>query len=203
MKKSLVPFICLLILSIISFSNPAFGTAISDLEIETLQNHKMFLLSFKTEGRGDVNIKIVDQYEHTIFATSTKKKKSFEKIFNLKQLENGVYTLSIDDEFRVVIQTIRLNFTGLEIDNEQRKQFYKPQVSMSNSGKMLNINWLMNTQRAYQLTIEDESSSILFEHELNNYDIHQQYNLSSFPSGLYYLTIKNESQVYYKTIKVE
>ena len=177
------------------------ATAITSLRIVPIQSEKMFLLSVTAKGEGKVNVQFVDEQARILFSTDLKNKQKFDHKFNLDHLPNGQYKLIIDDELKTTEQPIGIGLGGVEIDPSTRQYLYKPLLKLDRDKQAIDLNWLMAEKGDFHFEIRDEASNILFSDQLTaSLAVHKRYDVSAFPKGNYFVTIKGENQVFYKNL---
>ena len=180
------------------------ATAITSLEIIPIQSEKMFLLSIKAKGQGKVNIQFVDAQAQLLFSTEVKNRERFNHKFQLNDLPNGDYKLIVEDELKSTEQQVNIRYDGVDIDPSTRQHLYKPFVKVNQKNNWLDLNWLLAEKGNFQLKISDEASNVVYTDQIKEaWAVHKRYDVKAFPKGNYYVEIKGNNQVFYRTILVE
>lgn len=180
------------------------AASITNLEIETKSQQKVLMLSFLTKGLGEVNIEIIDQNQNVLFTEKVNSGKSIQKKFILDNLEMGNYSLKIEDEFKVTVQPLTVDNSDVFIDREFRKTHFKPQVRLTEEGKYIDLDWLMNETEDAKFIIQAGNSDFSFENKIEDQKlIQKRFDVGQLPKGLYYITVRNNEHTFYETIRIK
>lgn len=194
----------MLILSMLFFYNNINASSITSLEIEPINHQKMFVLNLKAKGIGVIKIEILDQKQNIIFSQELESVLTFEKKYNLELMKKGEYILQIEDELKITSQPLKLDLKKVEVNNQLMRSFRKPFVRFNQLEKRVDINWMMSQRGTYKLVVKNQDELFLFEDVAKNeIAIHKSYDISKLKKGKYVLTVKNEKQIYSKTIEIK
>lgn len=195
-KSGIAAFILLF-----SFALP--GASITSMEIVPVENQKVFLLSVKTTGSGDINMRIKNSKGQVIFSDQHHSLSSFEKRINLDELRNGAYTFELEDEFLVNITPFTIDPTGFVVEEENSSQCFKPIIKWDSDNQNLDIHWLLKENGTIRITIKDDEAKIYHRSNIKNQLIFQKrYNLKNIETGKYQMTVVNRDRTYTKKFEI-
>ena len=184
----------------------AFGlnaTSVTNLEVSPVDNERVLFIDMETAGQGEVNIRILDPENTVIFSETVGPVDSYQKRYSLELLEEGNYTLRVEDEFKVTIQPIVLQEDALVVDNSERAIVFTPVVNISEDGKYLDVNWMLGNSGDYKFTLEYTMSSFSFDDaERDVTTVHKRYDIAKLPKGRYNVSISSANQTHYKTVTI-
>lgn len=199
LKLSIIKLFVLLLVS-----NTAFATSISSFEILSTPNEKSFLLTGNTSGEGMITIKIISKESEKVCTLNIKNEVSFEQKYSLKDFEQGTYFIEIEDESKILTQPFIVNNENIEVDADLKSFAFKPQLAFDTSNYLFEINWLKIGNSNSILTIEDEKSNQFFKDKIGNQSlVHQYYDLSKLPAGIYHIKITDGKHTYSQSIEMK
>lgn len=203
MKRLKISLQILSIALLILINSNVKAASISNLEIEPQAQEKTLMLSFLTKGLGEINIQIVDQNENVLFSEKVNSGNSIQKKFILDNLSLGDYSLEVEDEFKITVQPLTVESNDISVNREFRKTHFKPQIRLTQEGKYLDFDWLMNKEGEVEFSIEDSYSNFSFENKTTVQKLVQKrFDVRQLPKGLYYVTVKNDEHTFYETIRI-
>ena len=179
--------------------------SISDLEILPTEDKKMFVLSFKTIGEGQMNISLLDNNDHPLFF---KKMKSgvhtFKKRFDLSQLKSSDYQLVLEDDVQTINQTVEITATNIVISDSGRAVNLKPHVTIDEDAKRMDINWLLSSKKQMSLEIRNFNNEVIYSDKISEIiTVNRRYDLAQLFSGTYLLKLTDGTNTHYKTLRID
>ncbi len=117
--------------------------------------------------------------------------KSKSRLYNLKNLTTGTYTVIVDDENQVTYQKVYVSKNSLLADG-QVEEITKPVVTQKNQ------KWIVsstNTTFPSNVTIVDDEGNVIYAEKSKLYAPVKAYNVSKLKAGEYRLdyTVKNKT----------
>jgi hypothetical protein len=126
----------------------------------------------------------------------------YAKIFSLRDLEIGVYILSIETGVREIEQTIVVKADDIEISPRARREFYAPTIKATEDHvDLMHFNSELTN---LEVEIQDNEGRKMFFEELNNVvKVEKRYNLSKLPKGQYTFIVSTSNKTYMQEITVK
>lgn len=131
--KTLKLWATCLCMMVVLMSNATTPTLVNSIEILPEANQKVFTLSAKTSGEGSLQIRIVDAAENVVFSKKVKAISVFEQRFNVKNFETGEYEIAIEDESKVITQSLTVGETTVTVNSDNYTFITKSQITMNES----------------------------------------------------------------------
>jgi len=200
----LISVACIFLLLLTFNAVEVQAKAITGLKIQPKDQEKVFLLSFQTLGKGQMNIAFFDQEQNLLFQEElSEKADSFKKRFNLSKLKNKEYQLLLEDDFKTIIQPVRITDEGIVIDAASRKVEFKPYISIDDGADLLDVNWLLQTSKDFQLKIKDIENEVIYENAISQVQkVHRRYDISELKAGTYFLMLSDGDNEHYQTVSI-
>ena len=174
------------------------GTTIN---ISADENVKAVTVNINKIQNDVVNISLETAEGTVLFNEEVSKVARYSKKFNLSQLENGSYRLVVKKNLSKTIQPFELTETGVQLNENERKEIFFPVVIQK--GSSVNVNCLTSNYTNMFVRIYDNTGKLVFEDA--NYVIfclHKSFNLSKLPAGAYIMEVVAGDETQYTTVNL-
>lgn len=195
MKKFLMSTIALLIATV-----AVFGASAPEVTFMPIPAEKKFSMTIN-DLREPAKIKLQDESGIILLQEQAKTTGNYSKVYNLSNLPNGTYFMSIRTSTKETVQPVKLTTRGVEVDKSKRKDFFSPvirstedhvDVSLYN-GKIADVN----------VSILDAGQNVVFEESLENVILVQKrYSTKKLMWGSYTMVIETANDVYRSEFQV-
>lgn len=157
---------------------------------------KTVTVFFDYDKSEEINISIEDSFGFQLYAEKIQSKNRKSRRYNLKQLPNGIYTLKMESNQKVVtkkIRTSRNNSTVLE-----EKVSYKPTTIYKDDKWMVNV---LALGQDVDIKIYDDAYEEVYANKVKNKNVvAKSFDLSELDFGVYTLSITVDNKNYDKVI---
>lgn len=180
MKSTNRFFIAALLLHFVSIS---FANTSENFRIEKLENYS-FTMSIAYAKQAKIQVSIKDNYGVVLHKEVIKQHKISKQKYDLKNLDMGLYTLVVEYDHVINIQTIQKNIKNIEINNEELKCIFKP--NFRQAPNYLDLNMLCLGNPELRLSIQNSEGQIIYnEVTAETAPLHKRYNISNLEPGYY------------------
>lgn len=153
------------------------------------------------QGSAKAAVKIQDVTGATVLEESVVASEQFESVFDLKQLAQGAYILTIVSEHQETVQPISITSEGVSMDENQRAAYFPASVAKK-KGK-LNISLMNPTKSDVQLVVMDMRGNIRFQETIKDAAVIERgYKLKQLPDGFYTVIVDNGKSVFTKNMSL-
>lgn len=153
------------------------------------------------QGSAKAAVKIQDITGATVLEESVVASEQFESVFDLKQLAQGAYILTIVSEHQETVQPISITSEGVSMDENQRAAYFPASV-VKKKGK-LNISLMNPTKSDVQLVVMDMRGNIRFQETIKDAAVIERgYKLKQLPDGFYTVIVDNGKSVFTKNMSL-
>ena len=153
------------------------------------------------QGSAKAAVKIQDVTGATVLEESVVASEQFESVFDLKQLAQGTYILTIVSEHQETVQPISITSEGVSMDENQRAAYFPASV-VKKKGK-LNISLMNPTKSDVQLVVMDMRGNIRFQETIKDAAVIERgYKLKQLPDGFYTVIVDNGKSVFTKNMSL-
>ena len=153
------------------------------------------------QGSAKAAVKIQDVTGATVLEESVVASEQFESVFDLKQLAQGAYILTIVSEHQETVQPISITSEGVSMDENQRAAYFPASV-VKKKGK-LNISLMNPTKSDVQLVVMDMRGNIRFQETIKDAAVIERgYKLKQLPDGFYTVIVDNGKSVFTKNMSL-
>lgn len=148
-----------------------------------------------------VSVSVKDAAGTVIYLCPFKSKIETSTFFDYSLLENGFYTIEIENEHLVEIQSFKVLENKVEFLDESKKTIYKPVFKKEDSKILISKVSLDSNQMKVELYYENEL--IHTETISSSYPILKRaYQLDITEKGNYYAVMKTNGRVYTEKFKL-
>ena len=160
---------------------------------------KGIIVNLGSVQKETVSIVIKDADENVLVNEMVKETPNFIKRYNMSQMPNGAYTLTVTKKTQRTVQPFELTKGGLTITELEKKEKFMPVVSFQNN--KLDVNVLLGKYSNISVTILDnEGRNVTTDKNYVVLDLHKRYNLSDLPNGAYIVEVMAGDETFYQTI---
>jgi hypothetical protein len=129
-------------------------------------------------------------------------KKTFAKVFNLDNLETGMYYVSVKTSMQEIVQPITLTKYGVEADPNKVRKFYAP-IFKVHGNQYVDVSYFAGKLDDVVVTIFNNNGSTVYRERLDNVLlVEKRYDLKTLPWGRYTIQVETEANVYTRDFDV-
>ena len=159
------------------------------------QSDKKFSLYLNEIDFPSVKIKLTDDQGRNLYSKTVKNQASFAKQFDMSQIPQGAYILSLEDERSVQYIPLSVSVKNVEIEMDEKTRFFKPYFRQDAS--MLDVMVFSPEKSAHRITIYDESNQVVYNETVDGQmTIEKRYDLAKLAPGRYNITIESNNNKY-------
>jgi hypothetical protein len=162
---------------------------------------KSFVLNLKDNTAKKVRIQLEDANGHILLTQriNTMKKKAMK--YNLNNLPDGTYTLSVSDKQAVLKNEVIIQDGTLNIEDEHGMFIYKPQINVKSNQVEFSLLQLNDTKT--KIRILDATNNLVFSEDIKDVgSIHRRYDLSLLLNGKYLFTLETNDELFTKAVRI-
>lgn len=138
----------------------------------------------------DINVRIVDTQGNILYR-ETLAEGAVTRSYNLMRLPLGDYTIVTENDLRIERQNVQITKAGITLIEGSTTSYYKPYIS--EKGQSVNINYLAQG-RPVSILVRDSKGTELYRERAQEVSIARSLDLSSLPSGKYFVTVSDQIQ---------
>jgi hypothetical protein len=145
----------------------------------------------------DISVYVADDKGKIIYQEDIRANTTYGKVYDLSNLEDGVYSFTSNGEYVTTTKTIMVEgSSSREVSNEAT---YKPVISLKDN--YLKVNYFNKDQEDIEFSIE--GSGDIFHESKGGNDVAygKMLDVSKMPSGKYYAKLKVGNKEYYQSFK--
>ncbi len=174
-----------------------FDLAGTTVKISAAQ--KGIIVNLGSVQKETVFIVIKDADENILVTELVKETPNFVKRYNMSQMPNGTYTLTVTKKTQRTVQPFEITKAGLTITELEKKEKFIPVVHFQKD--KLDVNVLLGKYSNITVTILDnEGRTVTTDKNYVVLDLHKRYNLSDLPHGAYIVEVMAGDETFYQTI---
>lgn len=201
--KNVIKIVSIILISCLSFFNVS---ADAGVVFNVPSNEKnVVVLKLDRSAIGPVKVQIYDPIGVIIYSEDIHENASKERKYNLKNLDAGEYTFTVDYNVEIKIQKVTKSLNEVILMNDEELTVYKPSFITENN--KLGIN-LLSFNGAFEITIFDINGNTIYnENHSANGAFKSSYDLNQLEKGIYFCNVYIDSEDYkksfYKEIEVK
>ncbi len=160
-----------------------------------------FSLHLKDMNKEAFDIQLSDQFGFVLTNEKVKDQEDYLKFYSLKQLATGHYTMRIESERKVILQSIYVNKKKKSIEMSAKKEIYKPTVKFEYPN--LDLNMMHFEEGAIGIRIKDKAGHLLHKEELLiTGSINQRFRVTALPAGDYIFEIRTRNYIHEQAFSI-
>lgn len=203
MKKSFI-FVLALVATLFTTTLSAnvientFDLAGTSVKISSAE--KAIVVNLGNVQKENVSIVIANAQGEVLVNETVKDRINFVKRYNMSQLENGEYTMTITKKTVRTVQPFEITQKTLIMTEFEKKEKFLPVVSFEKN--KLDVNVLLGNYSNITVTILDNEGRKVSEDK--NYvvlDLHKRYDMSKLPNGAYVIEVMAGDETFYQTVE--
>lgn len=145
----------------------------------------------------DISVHVADAEGKVIYQEDIRARTTYGKVYDLSNLEDGVYTFTSDGEY--ISTTKKIEVEGSTAKEISKEATYKPVITLK--GDYLKVNYFNKGQEDIEFSIEG-SGEIFHESDGSNEVAYgEMLDVSQMPSGNYYARLKIGNKEYYHSFE--
>ena len=124
------------------------------------------------------------------------------KVFNLKNLPAGSYSVVVAMDNKETIQPITITEEDIFIEEGLRQVYLVPTIKVGD--KYVDVSWLNSRISDLSFEIMSPEGTTIFEDELNNvFKVERRYNIEQLRKGEYTMIVSTPYKAHYRKLEVE
>lgn len=198
MKKQLL---FVLAITATLFTN-TLSAHVSDLATTNVQFSavkKSLIVNLGNTEKEMVSVVIEDEKGNILMSEKVNQASNFIKSYNMSQLENGAYTMTVTKTTVRTIQPFNITKEGIVITALEKKEKFIPVVMLKDN--KLDVNVLLNNYGKITVNIYDNVGRKVKQDKLTDtLNFHKRYNIVQLPDGLYVVEVTAGDETFYHTV---
>ena len=198
MKKQLL---FVLAMTATLFTN-TLSAHVSDVATTTVQFSavkKSIIVNLGNTEKEMVSVVIEDDRGNVLMSEKVKQAANFIKRYNMMQLENGAYTMTVTKTTIRTIQPFNLTKEGIVMTELEKKEKFIPVVMLKDN--KLDVNVLLKTYGNISVNIYDNVGRKLKQEKRSDaLNFHKRYNIAQLPDGAYVIEVTTGDETFYHTV---
>lgn len=153
---------------------------------------KAFAVTLQSLENQTHSIQLKDANGITLITEKIVQQAEFGRMYNLENLPEGNYNLVVENDQRVLIQSISIHRRFLTIDKAARKEILKPAILVENN--FIAINMLHFEKEVISITLKNRKGQVVYRDSFKSYgSLNKQLNISDLPKGNYSFVIQTNA----------
>lgn len=156
---------------------------------------------FRLDGLSkETSIVFMDTDEVVLYSENVLDKKSYAKKFDLRNLDEGVYSLSMENDLKVIKYTLGVEDKDVKI--LLKEETYKP--IFKRTGDVVVLNFLNLDSKLVTIKVLDSENRTIFEETVENSTVVEKaFNFENAFEDSYTVVVKKEDDIYYNKVVVD
>lgn len=160
---------------------------------------KSFVFRMDTQSK-ETTVRLIDTQAKVIYYEKVTGEDNYIKKFNVSKLENGSYTLKVENSLRVIKYSITISnnmVKVLEVEENVKPIFRK-------NDDMVYVNLLNLDKESVEIKVYDSNNRVIFDETLEGEIlVEKAFNFKNALSDNYMIVIKDSNDTYYKEVIVD
>ena len=198
MKKQLL---FVLAMTATLFTN-TLSAHVSDVATTTVQFSavkKSIIVNLGNTEKEMVSVVIADEKGNILMSEKVKQAANFIKRYNMTQLENGAYTMTVTKTTIRTIQPFNLTREGIVMTELEKTEKFIPVVMLKDN--KLDVNVLLKTYGNISVNVYDNVGRKLKQEKRSDVlNFHKRYNIAQLPDGAYVVEVTAGDETFYHTV---
>lgn len=176
-----IAMVCLLV-------NNVMATDSSDFSLE-VNNENMIDLQLNNVSESEVQVSLKDDHGITLIRETLSIKNLNLRKYDLSELPDGNYTLTVAYDQVVKVQKINKKFSALVVSERELHTILKP--TFREHSNFVDLRMANNSNQQVSVKIRDsEGRTIYKEKKINSEDFVKRFDLSQLQDGTYTIAVK-------------
>ena len=180
-----------------------FGTLIGYAKEKTklanTASGKRVKVEFKAVKKGHA-LTIKNENGVTIYKQRIQNSGTYSKIFNLRNLEDGLYTTELEKDFEIIVKKIEVKNGNVTFLNNETEKVFKPVIRTK--GELVLISKIAFNKQPLKVILYYNDHVILSETIEGKELLNRVYKLSETEKGNYKIVINTDNRMYIKDFTI-
>lgn len=195
-----ITFISALLLNSFIANANSFG-AISSIKVVKNENgEKSIAVRIPYADSPKVEVNLRDANGILLYNEYAKVENGYAKQLNLKKLPNGVYTVSIEDDSKLIEQEFRVEYDMVIMDEYPKNIIQKPVIQHNLYQDLILLDIKAKSDITVKFLSEDGNELLLLE---GNQQIEKVLKLNNLNRGHYTIVVQYDGETFYENISVK
>ncbi len=187
------------------FTTPTFAKVTSlggtRVEIVSVDKQKSFILNLTQLGADAIRVTLENADGEILTTEKVQGTDVFRKKFNLSNLAEGTYYLTLTKRNMRTIQPVVVTANAAEVLETAAPTRFAPTFNMTADHK-IDVNAMFNGYVPTQVQIFDASDAVVYDKTIKDvFTLHERFNVSALPAGAYTMEISTPTDSYYYSFK--
>ncbi|WP_405337397.1 hypothetical protein [Psychroserpens sp.] len=160
---------------------------------------KVTMVEFINAKKGQ-QLLVKDSNGFILHSETIKNNGNLSKIFDLKQLKEGIYTVELEKDFEIIIKPFEIKNNGIVFFKEMEKKLFKPSIRLEDD-KLL-ISQMNLESNAIEIKIYYEDVLVYSENIDGKQTMNRVFKLSDTKTGDYHTILKINERRFVKHFKL-
>lgn len=170
--------------------------------VVTVKGDNSFHLYFNQTSDNDFQVSIKDAAGVVLWDLEIENEHTFSQSFDLGELPEGSYSLVIENELGIEVQSIVLENGQLIVDPTMKTTVFKPTFKQHED--FVDMTLLKLEEADVQMKIVDKTGRELFVEKISNKgSIQKRFNVSGLEKGEYVFKLSGNGQSFYEQIQIK
>lgn len=188
------------VLTVFIAATAVFGADAPEVSFVPIPAEKKFSLSINNL-KEEAKIRLQDEEGIILLEEQIQEEGSYSKIYNLNNLPEGTYYMSIRTRTKETVQPLQLTEQGVNVDVNKRKSFFSPVIRSTNDH--VDISLYNGKIADVKVSILDAGRDVVYEESLENVLLVQKrYSTKKLKWGNYIMLVKTPNDVYQHAFEV-
>lgn len=204
MKNVKLIFTNLLMSALFFTTSMAFASsfgAVTNIQVVHPENgNKSIAIQIPYSDTPKVKVKLEDAEGVTLYSTRTKEDQSFSKLLNVNDLPNGMYYITVEDNYKITKQPFRIELDKVVVDEYKTETLQKPMFQHNPYRDLVSLN--VATEGDIEVVIQNEYGEQLLKTDSTN-GFEKIFNLKRLENGTYTFVTRYGGKTFYENIIVK
>ena len=198
MKKQLL-FVLAMTATLFTNTLSAHVSYVATTTVQFSAVKKSIIVNLGNTEKEMVSVVIEDDRGNVLMSEKVKQAANFIKRYNMMQLENGAYTMTVTKTTIRTIQPFNLTKEGIVMTELEKKEKFIPVVMLKDN--KLDVNVLLKTYGNISVNIYDNVGRKLKQEKRSDaLNFHKRYNIAQLPDGAYVIEVTTGDETFYHTV---
>ncbi len=178
--------------TVVSMANETKSSLIASFDAKSM--------IFQLDGlSNETSITFMDTEKVVLYSESVYNKRKYKKKFDLRNLKEGTYSLSMENNLKVI--KYQLSVEDKDVKIISKEETYKP--IFKRTGDIVYINFLNLDSKLVYIKVYDSENRILFKEAIkDNSVVEKAINFESAFEDNYTVVVEKEDKSYHETVLI-